>query len=270
MKAILLSIFLPICLLGSVFATSNYPIGARAAGMGNASVAISDIWSLYHNQAGLARLKNVEAGIYYENRFLVPELSVKGLAFAIPVKGGVIGATVTHYGFSLYSETKAGLAYAMTFSEKISAGVQLNYLNTFIGDGYGSRNMISAEAGVMAELADGLTLGAHIYNPTRARISHYDNERVPTIMRLGLNYKLSEKVLLCVETLKDTEHKPMFKVGMEYQVVENVFIRAGVSSNPALSTFGFGFNLKQFKLDFASSVHSVLGYSPQIGLNYTF
>lgn len=271
MKIIFPSAFLlAFLIIGRAPATNNHPIGARSAAMGNASVALSDVWSLYHNQAGLAHLKKVETGFYYENRFLVPELSVKGIALAIPVKSGVFGATATHYGFSLYSETKAGLAYAQSFGEKISAGLQLNYLNTFIGEGYGNKTMVTAEFGFMAELADGLSIGAHIYNPSRAKVSEYANERVPTIMRLGLNYKLSEKALICAETIKDTNHKPGFRAGMEYQVVEQVFLRAGISTNPAMNTFGIGFNLKHVKIDFASSINSVLGYSPQIGLNYTF
>jgi hypothetical protein len=270
MRIPLLSALFAVVCSAHCFATDNHPIGARSAAMAHSTVAVSDVWSTFHNQAGLANVKKMEAGVFYENRFLIPELSLKAISFAIPVKGGAFGASVSHYGFSLYSETKVGVAYSQKLGEKVSAGVQMNYLNTFIGEGYGNKGNFTAEAGVMAELVDGLTLGAHIYNPTRARLSHYNNERIPTVMRLGLHYKLSEKVILLAETLKDTENKPEFKAGMEYQVVEQLYLRAGIGSNPALSTFGFGLNLKQFKLDFATSFHSVLGISPQFGLNYTF
>jgi hypothetical protein len=262
------SILFLLC-IGS-FAQNNHLLGARSAAMANASVACSDLWSVSHNQAGLVQLKNTEAGFYYENRYMVQELGVKGLAFAKPIKDGAVGFSVTHFGFSLFSETKAGLAYAHKLGEKVSAAVQLNYKNIFIGEGYGNRGIFTAEAGVMAELIDGLTLGAHIYNPTRSSIAQYNNEKEPTIMRLGLNYKLSSKTLLCVEALKDTQNKPVMKAAMEYQVAENVFLRAGVSSNPSLNTFGIGLNLKNFKLDMASSLHSVLGFSPMISCTYSF
>ncbi|HIO72826.1 MAG TPA: hypothetical protein EYN38_06955, partial [Flavobacteriales bacterium] len=34
----------------------NYPIGARSAAMGNASVTFTDLWAVHHNQAELAGL----------------------------------------------------------------------------------------------------------------------------------------------------------------------------------------------------------------------
>jgi hypothetical protein len=271
MKRSAFSMLLGFLLIASpAFSNKNQPIGARSSAMANSSVGLSDLWSVHHNQAGLARINKAEAGIYYENRFLIPELSLKGFAVALPAKSGVFGVSVSHFGFALYSETQAGLAYAQKLGEKVSAGVKLNYLNTFIGDNYGRRGVMTAEVGVQAELAPGLTLGAHIYNPARARLSHYDNERVPTIMRLGLTYQVNEKALITAETQKDTDNKAVIKAGMEYRVVEQLYLRAGIATNPAMNTFGFGIYHKQFKIDFASSIHSVLGYSPMVSIQYAF
>ena len=252
------------------FSNTNIPMGARFGAMANASTAISDLWSVHHNQAGIAGINKVQAGFYFENRFLIPEISAKGFALAIPVKKAVWGLSVSHFGFRLYSEGTVGFTYAKKLSEKVSAGIQLDYMNIFIGEGYGNKNIFTGEAGVQVELLSGLTLGAHIYNPVRAKLATYNNERITSIFRLGLNYKLSEKVLICAETEKDTRHKPVFKAGMEYQVAEQLYLRAGISTNPAMNTFGFGLNLKQFKIDFASGIHSVLGYSPMISINYIF
>src|ERR1035437_8115885 len=90
----------------------DFPIGARSAAMGNASVSLSDVWSVQHNQAGLGFVRNVSAGVYYENRFLLKELSVKGGVFAMPVKGGTFGLCITNFGYSLYSENKYSLSFA--------------------------------------------------------------------------------------------------------------------------------------------------------------
>ncbi|HET6245748.1 MAG: hypothetical protein H0V01_05055 [Bacteroidetes bacterium] len=269
MKIPLLAVFLGILSLPS-FSQNNHQLGARSAAMGNASVGVSDLWSVHHNQAGLARLDKIEAGIYYENRFLVPELSVKAIALAMPIKNGVFGLSVSHFGFALYSESKVGLAFAQKLGEKVSAGVQLDYLNTFIAEGYGNKGMLTGEVGVQAELVPGLTLGAHVFNPFRVKLASHNNERIPTIMRLGLSYEVSKKVLFCVETLKDTQHKPVFRAGLEYNVIEQFYLRGGISTNPGINTFGFGLKLNQFKIDFATSIHSVLGYSPMVSLSYAF
>jgi hypothetical protein len=272
MRIALLTAVFSAFLLSNISAQINHSVGARAAGMGNAFVANSDLWSVYHNQAGLAEIKEIQAGMTVENRFLVKELSLKSLAVAAPIKttGGTFGFSVSHFGFSLYSETKAGLAYAQKLSEKVSAAVQMNYHNTFIGEGYGNKGNITAEAGVQAELAENLTLGAHIFNPFRARIADHFNERIPTIMRLGLNYQVSEKVIIAAEAFKDSEYKAQIRSGLEYHVVEQLYLRAGISTNPAMNSFGFGLNLKNLKIDFATSMHSALGYTPSFTMNYTF
>jgi hypothetical protein len=272
MRLIVLTALISFFLLSKTPAQHNHFSGARAAGMGNAFIATTDLWSVYHNQAGLTGIKELQAGMALENRFLVKELSVKSLALATPIEstGGTFGFSVSHFGFSLYSETKAGIAYAQRLSEKVSAGIQMNYFNTYIGEGNGNRGNVTAEAGVQAEITEGLTLGAHISNPFRAKLANYNNERISTIMRLGLNYIVSDKVIITAEVFKDSNFNPRIRSGIEYHVIEQFYLRAGIGTNPSLNAFGFGLNLKNLKIDFATSMHSALGYTPSFSMNYSF
>lgn len=270
MKKIVLILYFLFHISYFVNAADNFPTGARSAGLADASVSLSDVWSSFHNQAGLAQIKKATAGIYYENRFLISELSLKSAAVAIPVKNGTFGLSYSSFGFSLYNESKAGLAYAQRFGEKVSGGVQLDYLNTRISEGYGSKTSFAAEAGIQAKITNQITIGAHIFNPTRAKLADYNNERILTIMRLGLDYKFSEKVFVSIETQKDVYQKAVFKSGVEYHPVEALYLRVGVSTNPALNCFGIGLKLKNFKMDVATSIHSVLGISPKVSMMYEF
>jgi len=248
----------------------DYPIGARSAAMGNASVSLSDVWSAHHNQAGLGFVRDISAGVSYENRFLIKEISVRGGAVALPVKGGTFGLCITNFGFNLYSENKYSLSFAKAFGNKFSMGIAMDYLTTRIAEGYGSKGMLAAEIGMQAKPIKGLTIGAHVFNPTRAKINNYNNERMPTILRIGADYSFSEKVTLAIETQKDIQYKAEFKAGLEYRAVKEFYLRMGVSTNPTLSSFGFGLNLKNFKVDFSGNYHQTLGFSPQLGLTYTF
>ena len=248
----------------------NQYIGSRSNALGNASVTLNDVWSTTHNQAGLAFMKNISVGVYYENRFNINALSLKAGAFVLPVKPGCFGLSFSNFGYSLYSENKIGLAFAKAFGENISAGVQIDYLTCKIGENYGSKNSVVGEIGLQFKLIKNLTIGTHIYNITRAKFADYTNEKIPTIMRLGLDYKFSEKVFIATEIEKDIDQNAVFKTGLEYHVVEALYIRAGISTNPTLSCFGFGIKLKNFKLDISSTYHSVLGFSPQMGLSYDF
>ena len=254
-----------------LFAGNDNPqLGARAAGMGNATVTLSDIWSVSHNQAGLAFLKKPTIGYYYENRFLLKDISTKALAFALPVKSGVFGFSLKYSGFSLYNESKLGLAYAKAFGEKLTIGMQMNYMSLRIAEGYGKKSSLTAEIGIQSKLTDELTLGAHVFNPTQAKLADYNNEKSPAIMRLGLDYKFNKKVILAIETQKSSNEKPILKLGIEYQIFQTIYLRSGITNNPTLNTFGIGIIRKALLLDFASSVHPVLGFSPKISMSYSF
>jgi len=257
----------------------NYPIGARSAAMGNASTMLSDLWAVHHNQAGLAGLTSPVAGIHYENRFSLQELSLQAAAFALPLAGdghSVIGLSVVSFGYSAYSDMKVGLAFGKQLGDKYSVGLQLDYLQTSIGNEYGRKGAVAAEVGLQAEVIDNLTMGVHIFNPTRAKLLEYniqeevETERIPTIMRFGMNYAFSEKVSVSLETEKDVYFKAIFKGGIEYHPIDILYLRGGLSSDPVYNAFGFGLDINSFRLDFAASKHQVLGYTSQISLVYKF
>ncbi len=268
MKKNTIIFFCLITQISTLIAGNDNPIGGRSAGMGNASVTFSDVWSIHNNQAGLAGLKNISVGFYYENRYSLKELSLKSAAFILPTNSGVFGLSMNYFGYENYNEKKIGLAYAKSFGEKFSAGLQLDYLSTHIGEEYGNRNTFTFELGIIAELTENLFLGAHVYNPLRAKLSDYNDERIPTIAKLGLSYIYSEKLLVSIETEKDINFSPVFKGGIEYKIIKEIYVRTGISTNPVLNTFGFGVKIKSLKIDFASSLHPVLGYSPQISMMY--
>jgi len=254
----------------SFFASNgNDEIGARSSALGGFSTTLSDVWSTNNNQAGLGYLENITGGIYYESRFLLKETAFKGGAFALPTKLGSFGLSVTSFGYSLYNETKAGLSYGQKLGEKVSVGVQLNYLNVKLNQDYGQRSTFTAAVGLIARLTSELSLGVHVYNPTRVKLAEFDNERIPTIMKLGLDYKFSEKVFVAVETEKDMDSGGVVKVGVEYNAIDILYLRGGISTNPTMSSFGFGVKLKDFKLDLSSSFHQTLGLTPAISLIYT-
>ena len=248
----------------------NYPVGARQAGMSNAAVMSSDIWSLWHNQAGLAYLKNTTVGMYYDNRFLVPEYGYKAFGLGVPTKRGVLGFGFSYFGYSQYNEKKVSLAYAKSFTEKFSVGLQLDYLNTFINQDYGSAGTVVIEFGILSQPIKNLFVAAHVYNPTRSSIAIYQDERIPTIFRFGLGYKMGDKSFIAVELEKEIDFAPRFKAGIEYKLIDNFFLRTGISLKPLSNSFGIGYKLKSFILDIAFTTNRELGITPHVSMIYSF
>lgn len=264
---VLTSILIPIAALAS---NENFPVGARAAALGNASAPLSDVWSAAHNQAGLGFVRNTTAGIYYENRFLLKELSIRSGAVAIPVKAGTIGLSLTDFGFALYKENKYSLSFAKAFSKTFSIGMALDYFSTRVAEGNGNFGAVVGELGIQAKPIHNLVIGAHLYNPTRSRLGKNTTERIPTILQLGMSYSFSPKVLVIAETEKDLSKKAIFKAGIEYQPLNNFYLRIGMSTEPVLTSFGFGVHLKNFQIDLSANYHQTLGITPQLGLTYLF
>lgn len=248
-----------------------YPIGSRSAGMGHSSVAITDFWGVMNNQAGIALFNKPIIGIYYENRFLLNQLSTKSVAGIWPSKYGVIGASYNHFGYKLYNNQKIGLAYARAFSNKLRVGIQLDYLQTTIGNNYGSKGNVTFEIGIQSDISNQITVGAWVFNPIMVRLAEYDNEKLPAVFRLGFVWHISDVFLATIETEKNTTIVPItFRGGLEYEIKSRFFFRTGFSTNKEIFSFGFGLYIKQLTFNISAVMHESLGFSLQSSLIFHF
>jgi len=267
--------FILLLLAGTIFSVAfaggeNRPSGARSAAMGNASVALSDIWSAFNNQAGVARINEAGAGFYYENRYMLKELGYKAGVFALPTKAGNLGLSFNHFGYSAYNESKIGLAFAKGFGKHIAFGVQLDYNMARLAESYGNRNFLTFEAGMLATITPKLSVGAHVYNPISAKLSEFNDERAPVIFRLGAAYQITDKFLVTAESEKNMDAGTDVRAGLEYRIIPQLYLRGGISTNPVANSFGAGIFIGHFILDVSASYHQVLGFSPQASLSYKF
>ena len=250
---------------------NNLSTGARSAGMGRCSVAMHDIWSITNNQAGMALIDQFTAAIAYESRFRLNELSTKSLGLVAPTKYGVLGISYQHQGFDLYSEQKVGLAYAKSFGQYLRIGLQLDYLQTKLGEGYGQKNNVTFELGIQSDITENLTIGIWTFNPVRVKLADDNNEKIQAIYRFGLGWQLSDEFIATVEVEKNTQFRPITaRLGMEYNIHNQFFIRTGTSTRDDIFTLGFGFNSTFFRFDIGACMHELLGFSPQASLQIQF
>ncbi len=241
--------------------------------MGNVGVMCSDLWSVSHNQAGLGFYNHLAAGFHHENRFAVAEFSLHSAAFIMPTRSGTFGLSYTYFGYSSYHENKIGLAFGKSLNKWFSAGIQFNYLNTYVADETGNINSMAIEAGIIAKPIQNLSIGVHIYNPTGSCFRGLsEKERIPVIFSLGAGYDYKDKLFIAIETMKDLEMAPAsYKAGLEYRIKHFLLIRTGVIINEFIShSFGLGFALKKIKIDLAFSHQQIIGYTPHFSVQYWF
>jgi len=245
------------------------PVGARSMALGRCMISSADIWSAYNNQAGLLGTQGLSAGVYYENLFFVDGLGQQGIVLAQRLDNKAIAVNMSSFGLSGYRDDRYGIAYAMQLGEKLDMGVQLNYHQTRIAfQEYGNTSSVTAEIGLISHITEDFDLGFHLFNPWQAQLNEFEDERIPTVMGLGGSYTISDRLTLMSEVAKDIERPAVVRGGIEYNVMDKVSLRAGLSSEPILSSFGAGMEFGALTVDLAASYHRTLGYSTQIALSY--
>ena len=267
--------------------------GARAAALGNASVALAgEAWSMGNNVAGLAEIQRPTVGFYAENRYFSPALNVGSLTVALPVgrqpalpaaavdgttaapavaarayaRHGVVAFEAQRFGGVLYNETRLGAGYGYRFGQ-ISLGGRVDVLQVSI-EGLGSRRVLLGTLGGQIEVVpQRLSFGASLYNLSQTRLASYQNERVPTVLKAGLAYRPSGQVTLLVETEKDVERDANFKAGLEYRPVPVLAARLGLATLTGQASAGIGVLAGSFQLDYAAAFQQALGFSQHLSIS---
>lgn len=252
----------------AVASSSTATLGAQATGMGAISATHTNLWSTYNNPAGIGKINSTTVGISYQNQFLVKELSTKALGFAHSLKVANIGIVLRSFGYSQYQENQFNLAFGKSFDEKLSIGFAANFHHVHIADSYGDKLSITSTLGILSSPVDRLSLGLVIINPTRTKLADYNNEKLPTLLKLAGTYTFSEHLNISLATEKDITKPAIYKTGLEYTPRKAFFIRIGISNNPTLTAFGIGYQKKRLRLNVSSNYQPNLGISPQIAIIY--
>ena len=251
-------------------AGERIPVGARSLAMGGTSVSQCDLWSLSNNQAGAAWLKGGNAGICFENRFLIKELMFAQLGCAMSWKAGTFGLFGSRFGNDQYNELKAGLSYSRKFGKHFATGIQVNCLRIHITDEYGSKMLVSCEIGLQYHADKNLLIGVQLLNPVPVKITEYPSEYLLSAICAGVSYQFSDLFKTTIEAEKDLLHPLLIRAGAEYHFVKPIYVRAGISSDPLSFSFGFGLEYGKLTIDVSSGYHQALGFSPAASLIYNF
>ncbi|MFA3783948.1 PorV/PorQ family protein [Melioribacteraceae bacterium 4301-Me] len=246
---------------------------ARAVGLGNAGVSLSGEASLlFYNPASLGRLQGVDVQFTYNKwladiqyNYAVAAMNISSIGtFSLVItslNSGEIdvrtvekplgtGERYTVNDFSL------GLAYGLMLTDRVSVGLQVNYINESIW--HSSLNAFGMNFGVQYQLMDGdFTIGASVSNfGTRASFNgrdlyinydfdpkkYGDNDRLPaelrtdeyslpTIFRAGISYLVkfsdSYKLLVSADAVHPNDNNESINIGGELNLIDMITLRAG-------------------------------------------
>jgi hypothetical protein len=251
-------LWIPTCLFGQAL---RNPISAGYIGLGAYSMNHVDVFSIIENQASLAEVKDLSAGIYGEKRFLLSATNMYSAIVAIPTKKGNFALQADYFGFKNFNESQLGIAYARSVGNKLDIGIKFNYYGFRIPS-YGSASTVDFEAGAIAHLTEKLNAGVHVYNPVGGAFSKGDNEKLVSIYKFGLGYEASKSFFVSAEIMKEEDKEINVNAGFQYNFMKRFFIRAGAATANDSYYAGAGLSWRNLRLDITSSYQSPLGFSP--------
>lgn len=224
--------------------------------MGSVSILKPGFWSSFHNQALLANNTSFLAGIDYKNRFCIPELGSRTTGIIIPAGGTSLGIVYSHFGYPDFTRQSAGFACGLTLSEKISAGVQIDYFSEKTSGEYDNYQIVTCEAGLALKVSDNTTLGIHLFNPVP---NSFRKSFLPATLTIGAGIDLSKVLFAGAEAEMTNGEKLIFRSGFEYEAAKNLWLRGGFCTEDSSFSFGLGYFFKAVQLDLAFATHEKLG-----------
>jgi len=238
------------------------PHGAGQAGMAFACTASPGHWNSFHNQALMAGSRDFSAGLSFESRFMMSEMSSKAISLVIPGSAAPLGIIATHFGNGQYSSIFAGVGSALTISEGLSFGLQADLIaETGVGD---YRNIYHAtfEAGLAARLSPDLTLGVHLFNPLTAVNS------LPSSISAGVSWSPSPELIIACDASKMTDEPLSLNGGVSWQVLRKLVFRTGYMSSPSSFAFGAGYTSGPVQTDIGFIVNSLTGVTSSVSFTW--
>ena len=244
------------------------PIGARLNSMANASVAVPDAFSIFSNPANLALMDKTSVAVYADHRYSVFGLNTLAFASNHTVRKASISIGATRFGDELlnHNRVEAAAAYKIRL---VSLGFGLSYQQLMVSESGVARAM-TLQFGGTVEISPKIKYAAHVYNMLRAKVDANSSLYYPVIMRTGFSYLPIKSATISAEIEKDSRFEPNFKLGLEYQLKEWIYLRTGINTHPFNVFGGIGLKQKDWKLDYGVSFHNRLGMVHYMSLIFSF
>ncbi len=235
----------------------KFSLGARNSGLAGTSSTLGDHWSLFNNIGGLGKIEHSAVFADYQNRYGIKEFQVVGAGAVYTTGKGNAGLGFYKFGDEIFSQQRLHLAFGHRL-QLISLGLGVDFLQYNIAT-VGTRQVVTLQFGGIAEITPELHFGAHISNFNQARLVKETREKVPTVMKGGISYRPNSELMINLEVEKDLDFDEVVKAGIEYKIVEQVFLRTGISTRSGSGAFGIGFHPTNFQFDYAYSTDPKLG-----------
>ena len=263
----------------------NYQPSARARGMSGAFIAsCNDPNAIFYNPGALA---SAEQGIslgyaqLFNNSFQI--LMSGALAYRLPRIGtislGMQAMDVEFEGHKLQQEGTYSLAHSFLLIGDVHSklyvgyGVNLYFLKfgeTVGGMDPGNQTTYGVNLGALATLHQRTHIAFAVKNLNNPSMGSDQTFDLQQHLALGIAYEPYDGVITEVDLSQKLGEETKIQAGIEFEVMDNFWLRTGVSTYPNSISGGFGLPFKGIKIDYGFSSHPVLPITHQFSLGYQF
>jgi hypothetical protein len=246
-------------------------VGSRSQSLAGITAPLFDGFSIFGNQAGLSSVHELQIGVVIRNRFLVNELSSNAFFVVLPVQSSAFGFSFYQFGKNLFRQQQLGLTYAKKLGINFSAGVKFEYNRLFFSEENRWAGAAGVESGFQWRFSNQFDFGFQLVNLYRTGIRlNLQQFYLPGFAKLGTCYRATDGCSLLAELVKGWGKPLQVKGGIEFNLLNRVHLRTGVSGKPFEFSAGFGFTVENLVIDLATSYHQFLGHSPSVSVYYQF
>lgn len=249
----------------SVQAQSASPrLGARSAGIGNASFTLHDESTLFNNIGGSGWVETPALLFCYEVAADLPGANRTGAGITLPSSIGTWNAGAFRFGDDVYNEQLlfAGFSHRLGST---SLGARVNFVQ-YKTDGFDTRSTVTLDVGGLTRLTPDWYVGAGIFNVTQASIT--EDEVLPVTLVAALGWHSEEGPILTAEVEKRLGSPLRVKCGAEFGINNKIFFRSGFNLNPVLLSGGVGAKTRRITMDFSTSYSETLSFFHQASTTY--
>ena len=271
-KIIFLITLLPIFLSANFIGMNN---GARALGMGNAFVALSDeATAIFYNPAGLARINQFHLIASRQDFYGLSDLYNDMVAISFPTPLFRTGVAVQKINLvDTYSEQIFYLSVASIIRLKdipIRFGTSLKYESAKVKnyDNAETPANFDLDLGILIDLSENIFLGystKHLFEPKFKFIS--DSDKLEQKHLAGICYKWRNSVNFLADYIWGNSDS-QWNLGSEIWFHDVFAARLGMINEKL--TAGFGVKTKNWSADGAVLAHEQLGSTYRISLGLKF
>ncbi|MCO6495055.1 MAG: hypothetical protein J5I91_05175 [Bacteroidetes bacterium] len=237
----------------------GFVLGAKAASLGNCGLTHRDLWSVNNNPATMSFNEKSSFGISVQNRFGVTNLNAGAVGSNLISDYGCLGFYAYSFGNSAYYQYSSGLSFSKRLAQNFAMGISLCYTGLYVKD-YGEFGTPIFNLGFTFPFNKNFIGAFKINNPTKSKISQFEDERTQSSAALGFSHKVAANTYLYTEAEIYEKYPLDLRCGIEYSPISNYAVRAGFSTLRSTVTFGFSIE-KSIKILIGFSYHNRLGFS---------